>query len=293
LKVSQGPLLPTRSRIVGTAGFFAELDQVLDLVEQQSWQTVKETREEIEVIRRQVQKLLQDLQEMRGQRDVDEEKTGCQERVMVERMQTTVTMVIEKRAEMEAKLGDLTELQVGALQDVFYATTGSRALYDITTEAGEELQQLRARLEAERRERQGRSEKLMADLDSDVRRSILDLQAQSRQRFEIEAEVMRSIEDIRAKIGELLRQEVGEREAVHEKLLSLLEDITIRTEHYAPPPQVVAFLETRQTTRVETQARGSLGVTTLTTRNTVDRRVSFSGASSSTAPAGSLCLPPQ
>ncbi|CAK0874687.1 unnamed protein product [Prorocentrum cordatum] len=253
--VWQGPLLQERPRVVGTAGFLAELEQVLMLVEQQSLQMVRETQADIEEVQHDVLTLLEGLQAMRAARELSEEKNQRRERAIEGRRQAVVAETIGAREELEAKLRELWQHQVGALQQVYHDQPAGILGAEGVQRVGQQVRQIREELEAERHARQGRSEGLLSSLEAELRGAREAMLAHSRQRFETEAKGVQLAEDVRAEIRELLRHEVAEREAVQDKLLSLLEDVTARSEHYAPAPEGAATRADGTHVEGRTQAR--------------------------------------
>jgi len=289
--VWQGPLLQERPRVVGTAGFLAELEQVLMLVEQQSLQMVRETQADIEEVQHDVLTLLEGLQAMRAARELSEEKNQRRERAIEGRRQAVVAETIGAREELEAKLRELWQHQVGALQQVYHDQPAGILGAEGVQRVGQQVRQIREELEAERHARQGRSEGLLSSLEAELRGAREAMLAHSRQRFETEAKGVQLAEDVRAEIRELLRHEVAEREAVQDKLLSLLEDVTARSEHYAPAPEGAATRADGTHVEGRTQTRISTATTTAGIPST-GSSTRFGGASSSSALVGSLCLPP-
>lgn len=209
-----------------------ELEQLMSTLDQRVGHVSQAEEARLRMLADAKQRLFESLQAMRVAREIHEDRRNQDVKMLESNIMLEISAASKARAEMEARAEELCSRSLAEHQAAVRRHRDEHAAVqkDYARELGEEVKRIAAILEEQRHSRAESGDRISVSLEAEFQKIQEALAAEERLRYEAEGTMLKMVEDVCTRMRGEVRQERDEREAVQEKLLTLLEDTCNRIE---------------------------------------------------------------
>eukprot|EP00928_Gymnodinium_smaydae_P039891 TRINITY_DN27156_c0_g2_i1.p1 TRINITY_DN27156_c0_g2~~TRINITY_DN27156_c0_g2_i1.p1 ORF type:complete len:329 (+),score=106.29 TRINITY_DN27156_c0_g2_i1:58-1044(+) len=209
-----------------------EIDQMVGHIDARVHQVAQSESARLRLLADHAQRMHEGLQAIRVAREIHDERSVREVRVIEANVLTELSAARRSREELENRCEELSaQCAAEHMQEVQRHSDARVAMHqEFSSKLGDEVKRFTALFEEQRAARVENGERIAASLESEFQKVEGAVLAEQKLRVEAEGTMLKMVEDICLRMRGEIQQERQEREAVQGRLLGLLEDTCNRIE---------------------------------------------------------------